>query len=241
MKLLVSLVNSVECQALLETLPDIVDIKNPADGSLGMPEISIIEDIKRKIPIDLPLSAAIGDATDNAPFYRLRAEEATRAGVNIVKVGLYGFSDAKCAVNFLSFISSELPASVIAARYVDLISARDIRELPEIASKAKIRGCLLDTYQKNMGCLADYVSMDELKKFVEQCRSLGLFSALAGGLGVDDVEWLAAIKPDIAGFRGAVASGARNEPGISSLRLAGLRRLFTSVSDLPVGCRLMQD
>lgn len=229
MKLLVSLISPVECQAVMETPPDIIDIKNPADGSLGMPDISVIEEIRRKIPSNLQLSVAIGDADDNAPLYRLRAEEVARAGVNIVKVGLYDFPDSKRAVDFLSFIRRGLTASVVAARYVDLTNIREIREFPEIAYKAKIKGCLLDTYRKDGGRLADYASMDELKKFVEQCRSLGLLSALAGGLGVDDIGWLSALKPDIAGFRGAVAEGARSEPGISRLRLARLAQSFLPV------------
>lgn len=228
MKLLVSLISPVECQAVIENPPDIIDIKNPADGSLGLPDISIVEEVKRKIPSGFQLSVAIGDALNNAPLYRLRAEEVARAGVNIVKVGLYdGFHDSKRAVDFLSRIRRGLPASVVAARYVDLSSAREIREFPEIACKAKIKGCLLDTYRKNGGCLADYISRGELEKFVERCRALGLLSALAGGLGMDDIGWLSVLKPDIAGFRGAVAEGARDEPGINRLQLANLIRLLS--------------
>ena len=221
-RLLVSVIAASECGAIRGCPPDIADLKNPADGSLGMPEVDTIRDVKQSIPEGLPLSVAIGDAVDDVEPYIARAKLAQAAGADIVKVGLFGFESARREEIFLSRLCRSVGVPVVAAWYADRLE-RPLSELPESAAHAGASGCLIDSYDKSGGSLTDYVSMAGMEAYIEKCGELDVYSALAGSLGERDIEWLLLLKPDIAGFRGAVASGNRGEPGINAERLSFFR------------------
>jgi len=70
------------------------------------------------------------------------------------------------------------------------------------------------------------VSLSDMEAYIEKCREFDIFSALAGSLGEQDIEWLLRLKPDVAGFRGAVAKGDRGQPGIDPDRLTFFRNAF---------------
>ncbi|GMT41739.1 MAG: hypothetical protein IEMM0002_0150 [bacterium] len=218
------MIDPVECDAVCETPPDIVDIKDPSTGSLGMPDIRIIKEIRARIPLGIPVSVAIGDAYNDVLLFRSRAEKAVLAGADIVKVGLYRFTDGVEAADFLASVSRGLDAEFIAVGYADLIGSSEIEilKLPEIARNAGIEGCMLDTFHKTCAGLTGHMEMRDIRRFVERCRDLRLSSALAGGLGVNDIGWLTKLQPGVAGFRSGVSGGARDEPGIDRMRLAGL-------------------
>jgi len=218
-KLLVSVIDTSECGAIRACPPDIVDLKNPAEGSLGMPEVDTIRDVKKSLPASLPLSVAIGDAVDDIEPYIARAKLAQEAGADIVKVGLFGFESAHREELFLSRLQRSVSLPFVAAWYADRLE-RPVSQLPELAARAGARGCLIDSYDKTRGGLTDYVSPAEMEAYIEKCGELDVFSALAGSLGERDIEWLLRLKPNVAGFRGAVASGDRGEPGINAERLS---------------------
>jgi uncharacterized protein (UPF0264 family) len=205
-----------------------VDLKNPADGSLGMPDVETIRAVKKSIPAGLTLSVAIGDAIDDTPLYIARAKLVQEAGADIVKVGLFGFESVRCEELFLSLLCRSVNVPVVAAWYADRLE-RPLSELPEPAAHAGARGCLIDSYDKSGGSLTDYVSLADMEAYIEKCGELDVFSALAGSLGERDIEWLLRLKPDIAGFRGAVASGERGEPGINAERLSFFHDAFHPV------------
>ncbi len=221
-KLLVSVIDASECGAIRACPPDIADLKNPADGSLGMPEAGAIRDVKKSLPAGLPLSVAIGDAVDDIEPYVARAKLAHEAGADIVKAGLFGFESARREELFLSRLCRSVLVPVVAAWYADRLE-RPIYELPELAARTGARGCLIDTYLKTGGGLTDYASLADVEAFIEKCREFTVFSALAGSLGEQDIEWLLRLKPDVAGFRGAVANGDRGESGIDVDRLSFFR------------------
>src|SRR5213078_1892304 len=64
MKLLVSVVDVGEARAAAAAGADIVDVKNPAEGSLGAPSPAVIAGVRAAVPRELPVSAAIGDMPD---------------------------------------------------------------------------------------------------------------------------------------------------------------------------------
>jgi uncharacterized protein (UPF0264 family) len=60
MRLLVSVVDADEARAAAAAGADIVDVKNPAEGSLGAPSPAVIEGVRAAVPAHLTVSAAIG-------------------------------------------------------------------------------------------------------------------------------------------------------------------------------------
>ena len=61
MRLLVSVVDADEARTAAAAGADIVDVKNPAEGSLGAPSPAVIAGVRAAVPTELPVSAAIGD------------------------------------------------------------------------------------------------------------------------------------------------------------------------------------
>jgi uncharacterized protein (UPF0264 family) len=80
---------------------------------------------------------------------------------------------------------------------------------------------MLDTATKGAGSLLDRVAAPTLARFVAAVRATGRAAGLAGSLGFDDVRRLHALRPDFAGFRGALCAGPRDGP----LDVRAVRRL----------------
>ena len=79
MKLFVSVVDAGEARVAAEAGADIVDVKNPAEGSLGAPAPAVIADVRAALPAELPVSAAIGDMPRSARHGRARRPGRRRA------------------------------------------------------------------------------------------------------------------------------------------------------------------
>ena len=105
MKLLVSVVDAGEARAAAAAGADIVDVKNPAEGSLGAPSPAVIADVRAAVPAELPVSAAIGDMPNLPGTAALAALGAARSGATFVKVGLWGVSTEADAVALLRAVA----------------------------------------------------------------------------------------------------------------------------------------
>src|SRR3954470_8139299 len=101
MKLLVSVVDAGGARAAAAAGADIVDVKNPAEGSLGAPSPAVIAGVRAAVPAPLPVSAAIGDMPDLPGTAALAALGAARSGAGFVKVGLWGVCTQPGAVDLL--------------------------------------------------------------------------------------------------------------------------------------------
>src|SRR5918911_1695842 len=85
MKLLVSVVDAAEARLAVAGGVDVVDVKNPAEGSLGAAAPGVIAEVREAIPAELPLSAAIGDLPSLPGTAALAALGAMRSGAAYVK------------------------------------------------------------------------------------------------------------------------------------------------------------
>ena len=95
MKLLVSVIDAAEARLAVAGGVDIVDVKNPAEGSLGAPAPGVIAQVRDVLPAELPLSAAIGDLPCLPGTAALAALGAARSGAAYVKLGLWGVVRAR--------------------------------------------------------------------------------------------------------------------------------------------------
>lgn len=232
MKLLISIVAPYEC-AVFSRWPDYLDVKNPSDGSLGMPRPGVIRAVREFVGGRIVISAAIGDASDDAELYSKRAVMAAVEGADIIKVGLFSFSSRRVVVKFLQKIGDSLKDSggqkkIVPAVYADVADKNLIGKFPRLAREAGAWGCLIDTFDKTRGSLSAHLDLDTLKRFTASCRENGVVSALAGGLRIEDFDWLSNVNPDVAGFRSAVASTSRAAVGLSPEKLENLFLHFNS-------------
>jgi (5-formylfuran-3-yl)methyl phosphate synthase len=227
MKLLVSVVDAGEARDAAAARADIVDVKNPAEGSLGAPSPAVIAGVRAAVPAELPVSAAIGDMPNLPGTAALAAVGAALSGATFVKVGLWGVSTEPDAVALLRAVREAVPgATVVAAAYAD---ARRVTHaplapelLPQVARAAGVGVCLLDTAVKDGRGLLEWLPADALAALVAEAHAAGLQMALAGALRAEDLPVARDAGADIAGVRSAACLDGRRSGRLDAARVRAL-------------------
>jgi uncharacterized protein (UPF0264 family) len=227
-KLLVSVTDAAEARLAVAGGVDIVDVKNPAEGSLGAPAPGVVEQVRREVPAELPVSVALGDLPALPGTAALAAVGAARSGAAYVKVGLWGASTADEAVAVLrAALAGGVP--VIAGAYADAerVDTPPLgpRSLVAVARAAGIAGCLLDTAVKDGRGLLEWLDPEALAALVAEAHEAGLAVALAGALRAEDLPVIRDTGADIAGVRSAACRDGRRTAPIDPQRIARLREL----------------
>jgi uncharacterized protein (UPF0264 family) len=231
MKLLVSVVDAAEARLAVAGGVDVVDVKNPAEGSLGAPAPRVIAAVRAVLPAGLPLSAALGDLPSLPGTAALAAFGAARSGAAYVKLGLWGPSSAEEAVAVLRAARAAVDGDtrVVAVAYADAarVPSRPLppSELVAAAREAGVDGCLLDTAVKDGRGLFEWLAPDALAAFVGDAHDAGLEVALAGELRAEDLPVVRATGADIAGVRSAACRDGRRTAALDPERIARLREL----------------
>jgi len=231
MKLLVSVVDAAEARLAAAGGVDVVDVKNPAEGSLGAPAPGVIAAVRDVLPAGLPLSAALGDLPSLPGTAALAAFGAARSGAAYVKLGLWGPSSVDEAVAVLRAARAAVDgdARVVAVAYADAVRVPS-RPLPPsqlvaAAREAGVDGCLLDTAVKDGRGLLTWLAPEALAAFVADAHGAGLEVALAGELRAEDLAVVRATGADIAGVRSAACRDGRRTAALDPERIARLREL----------------
>jgi len=216
MKLLVSVINSLEARTVLDAGCDIIDIKNPLEGSLGANHPNIIREIVKLVNGSVEISATIGDLPNLPGTASLAALGAASLGVNYIKAGIYDVKRVDEAVKLSRWIveainSFSLPTKVIICGYGDAeyIGSIHPRQLPFIAYKSEASGILIDLKSKTSETIFDYLSHEEISSIVKKAHDFGLTVALAGGLGKEHINILRNLEIDIMGVRRNVCNNMR--------------------------------
>jgi uncharacterized protein (UPF0264 family) len=231
MRLLVSVTGAGEALLAVAGGVDIVDVKNPAEGSLGAAAPATIAQVRSAVPAELPLSAAIGDLPSLPGTAALAALGAARSGAAYVKIGLWGTSTREEATAVLRAARDALDggADVIAAGYADAarVPSRPLPpgELVAAARQAGVTGCILDTAIKDGRGLLSWLAPDALADLVAAAHDASLEIALAGALRADDLPTVRATGADIAGVRSAACRDGRRTGALDPARIARLRAL----------------
>ena len=216
MKLLVSPINVEEANICRLGGADIIDVKNPKEGSLGANFPWMISAVTEAAG-DIPVSATIGDFNYKPGTASQAALGAAVSGAEYIKVGLYDIQTKEQALDMLSNIVRTIRdfdenRKVVASGYSDYRRINSISpfELPEIGAKAGVDVVMMDTGIKDGRSTFEFMTEEELTKFVESARGFGLQAALAGTIKFEDIPALKRIAPDIIGVRGCVCGGDRN-------------------------------
>jgi uncharacterized protein (UPF0264 family) len=203
---------------------DIIDVKNPPEGSLGANFPWVIKEIREITPKNLLVSAAIGDVPYKPGTVALAALGAAVSGADYIKIGLYGTKSYNEAVDLMKKVVKAVKGVdenkiVVAAGYADAhrVGAVEPLIIPKIARDAGCDVAMLDTAVKDGKTLFDHLDKKLLSEFVEESHSYGLKCALAGSIKKEEIPILKEIGCDIVGVRGAACTkGDRNEGRIES-------------------------
>ncbi len=216
MKLLVSPMNVQEAIASEQGGADIIDVKNPKEGSLGANFPWVIHEIKSHVK--KPLSATIGDFNYKPGTASLAALGAAVAGAQYIKVGLYGIHTPEQAYELLAGVARSVRTFdaekvVVASAYSDYgrIGSISPFELPAAARRADVDVVMVDTGIKDGRSTFEFMGDEELKRFVGLAHENRLNCAIAGSIKFKDIAFLREISPDIIGVRGMVCGGDRTQ------------------------------
>ena len=231
MRLLVSVVDDAEARLAVAGGADVVDVKNPAEGSLGAPVPAVIARVRDALPPGLPLSVAIGDLPSLPGTAALAALGAARSGAAYVKLGLWGASTEDAAVAMLRAAREAVDgvAAVVAVAYADAerLPSRPLppSSLVAAARSAGATGCLLDTGVKDGRGLLAWLAPGTLAELVAEAHGAGLEMGLAGELRAEDLATIRATGADLAGVRSAACRDGRRRGELDPERIARLRAL----------------
>jgi hypothetical protein len=217
MRLLVSPINIVEAEAAMAGGTDILDVKNPREGSLGANFPWVIRSVAEVAGGKLPVSATIGDFDYKPGTASLAALGAAFSGADYIKVGLLKIQTREQAGDMLSHIVRSVKEfddekKLVAAAYSDCARVGSISpmDLPEVAAECGADVVMVDTAIKDGKSTFEFMTESEIIEFISAGHDFGMEVAIAGTIKFEDLELLKRVAPDIIGVRGAVCGGDRS-------------------------------
>jgi len=238
MLLMVSVINLEEVDIAILGGADILDVKNPLEGSLGAQVPHLIRQVRASAPASMKVSAALGDMPNLPGTAALASLGAATCGVDYIKVGLYGSKTEVDAIRLLSAVRQAIEAfpsiEVIAACYADFqrVNTLDPLLLPKIAKKAGISGCLLDTAIKDGHNLFDFLAPEVVQSLVSEAHADNLLFAVAGALHAEHLPLALMTGADVVGVRTAACQDNRRTGQLDPEKIRRLRQqLIKPVSE----------
>ncbi|MHA2141689.1 MAG: (5-formylfuran-3-yl)methyl phosphate synthase [Candidatus Thorarchaeota archaeon] len=219
-KLLVSPTDELDALEAVKGGADIIDVKNPVEGSLGAAAPAMIRKIRQAVKKSIPVSAALGDVPNLPGTVAQAALGAAQAGADYVKIGLHGVDKEEDVAYILTTVVDTLrdfesKSKVVAALYGDYLRAGTLNPsvLPDIAQSAGVETVMIDTAIKDGRDLFIFMPEEEVASFVKKGQGSSLEVALAGSLASESFKTAAGLKPDIIGVRTAALPGGDRTGG----------------------------
>ncbi len=236
MLLLISPINTEEALEAIEGGADIIDVKNPKEGSLGANFPWVIRSIRELTPKEMLVSATLGDVPYKPGTVSLAAAGAVVSGADYIKVGLYGTQNYPEALEVMENVVKTVKdvnddIFVVASGYADAhrVGAVDPMEIPRVAADSGADLAMVDTAVKDGKTLFDFMDEDAISKFTTLTHNHGLKCALAGSVKEDQLKLLYDLGCDVVGIRGAACTGGdRNKGSIHRSAVSRLKDMMAN-------------
>lgn len=229
-KLLVSVQNTREAAEALRGGADWIDVKQPAEGSLGRPTDLDLAQVVHLVAARLPLSVALGE------LHQMGANETFTqpcwTEIGRVKIGLSGCRSQEDWRDKLGEIAATLPVrtQLVAVQYTDwrTCDAPSPVELLEFARDVRCATLLVDTFDKRAGGLFDWMSEVELAQLFAQAHEQNMLCVAAGSLTAERIPAAIDAGADVIAVRGAVCERGVRTSAVSAERVRALRKFFSA-------------
>jgi len=224
-RLLISVRDADEAEAALRGGADVIDIKEPARGSLGWADRQVVERVTQRVAGRAPVSVALGELGE-IDAQQLRDWKATLREAEFVKMGLARARVDWPAALLQGFKQCGRAASgAIAVAYADAhcVGAPNAQQVVRWAGQQRISGVLIDTAMKDGRDLFDHLTEPQLVEMIEQTRRSGLIMALAGSLYGESLLRAVSLGPDIIAVRGGACTGRDRQARIDADRVVQLK------------------
>jgi len=217
-RLLVSVRSVDEALLAADEGVDLIDVKEPSRGPLGMADSSVRREIGLRLGARHRLSAACGELLD---FDRARPgtyDPADWAGYRFAKIGLAGCAAYSAWRDHWLVWRAMLPAATepVLVCYADgqRFNAPCYDEVRAFASDAGIGMLLFDTWDKNGPGLCELWQTADFLRVGQELKQDGIGFVLAGKLGLENVPALTTCEASYLGIRGAVCNPAKPEEDV---------------------------
>lgn len=220
-KMLASVTGVAEAEITISGGADIIDLKDPTAGALGVVATEVIRQTVAAVAGRRATSAVCGDLPMVPETIRAKAEEIAATGVDYVKVGFFPSEDVAACAAALAPLGKR--AKLIAVLFAD--KAPDFGLL-EVFAKHGFHGAMVDTAEKANGRLLDHLPPERIPAFVDRARSLDLKVGLSGSLEAPDIPRLLPFAPDFLGFRRALCDRSQRTASIDAESVARIRSLI---------------
>lgn len=246
-RLLVSVRSADEAIAALEggiTGDDIIDVKDPSRGPLGMAHPRTIEAVVAAVSSRVAVSVALGELRDEPDVAKLPP------GVTYAKFGLHGERFSRWQPRLTALFERIPNVRPVGVVYIDCLGGNDPHRAPEFehvlrwCTANNAAGILIDTYKKNgaglfginvrkagypdQHAMFDRFRTEMLTEYVRSAHRAKRFIALAGQLAGASLERAAALRPDIIAVRGAACVGNDRHARVDAGRVRELKRLLAA-------------
>ena len=218
--LLVSVRSAEEVDAALAGGADLIDVKEPARGPLGVAEAEVVAAVVDRVAGRVPVSAALGEWSPNAIT---EAHWHLELKLDYVKWGLAGYPPTPGWGEDLLDTRRELPVGMemVAVAYADWERAKSVPpgEMVKFAKRFRFRAFLLDTFCKDGKTLLDVVKPAVVGELVESLRRVGVKVALGGSLRPEHVKQLKGVSPDWYAVRTSACAAGKRDGVIDTSRV----------------------
>jgi (5-formylfuran-3-yl)methyl phosphate synthase len=237
-QLLVSVRSLDEAHSALLGGAGLIDMKEPSRGSLGRVSPEIMQDIVDFVAGRATLSAAMGELLENDERPRVR-------GLSYAKWGLAGCSRVKDWRRRLKAFAQQLQVGtpgceLVVVAYADWqqAGAPTPEQICEVACSSGFHAFLIDTWRKDNKTLLDWLPVSKVADLVNDCRSAGVATALAGRLGAREIGLLHASMPDWFAVRSAVCRKGLRERAVEQSAVRELAEMLKHLSGLLPGAKV---
>ena len=242
-QLLVSVKNCQEALVAATAGADIVDIKDPDQGSLGFAGWATITAIVRSVKRSCVVSAALGELYQwqNQRTLQATFHAADLPSLQFAKIGLARQCKSESHLEHSSAWLADWQSvrtnlqnvkQWVAVAYSDFAccGTPHPQRVLDAAIETNCRVFLLDTFVKDGLTTFDHLSEVELRGLAQRSQTAGIKIAIAGQVSVDNVESFQAIRPDIVAVRGAVCEGEDRRRSIQQDQVVKLKAALNSLS-----------
>lgn len=220
-RLLVSVRNAAEATHAIRGGCQILDVKEPRHGSLGMASEVTLQEIAQHVKRESPeiiLTAALGEVHEHkSDLTRHLPQELNLVKLGCAQLGKDPNWQQTWRIVRDAYSRFLAPATGwVAVVYADwqLAEAPSPKDIIAEALTSGCRGVLFDTYTKSGRRLLDWISVPELVDVAGRLHAAGMFLALAGSLRREDLPQLRKVSADIIAIRGAACADRQRTAAI---------------------------
>uniref|UniRef100_A0A7C5XJV3 (5-formylfuran-3-yl)methyl phosphate synthase n=1 Tax=Ignisphaera aggregans TaxID=334771 RepID=A0A7C5XJV3_9CREN len=214
-KLLVSIWTVDEILEALSSDADIIDVKDPSTGSLGLAKLDMVYNTLNVVKGLKEVSVAIGDVKEYSNALDYIVYTLCLFKVNYIKIGIEmdsydkAFSAVSSIIKTIELCSNRV--NIVLVGYADWRDVNSLEPLKivELAKATNAHGVMIDTRVKSGKTVFDNIQLNYLKEFVSIAHKNSLFTAIAGGLRIEHIPTCVKLGFDVIGVRTAACNGNR--------------------------------